>query len=230
MDLKVRKDDQGNVNIYAAYRKNDKLGIDIFTYSGNNFTNKNYEITISDLASNITLGSGKSVYFWQKSGNNLIFYSKDFNKLQTPPEEKFSLSLKEYYKIVAFTGDLLNNDKDISISFFASEADNFAVVTAGKTSSVIKANNQIPSLNVINKEQLFFGEMKFNGLKKLFVYHNNIIDRFDFLKEGRELITTGIADAENLNRYFIKNMNIKNYHIVFTQKNESPISVNNISQ
>ena len=152
MDLKVRKDKDGDIKIYVAYRKGDILGIDIFQYSDNGFVNVNYETTIKDLASNLTIGPGKTVYFWQKTGNILIFYLKDFNDVQNPPEEKFSLSLQAYYKIIVFTGDLLNNDKDISISFFTSAKDNFAVVTAGKSSALIKENDKLANLKVENKE------------------------------------------------------------------------------
>ena len=72
--------------------------------------------------------------------------------------------------------------------------------------------------------------MRYAGLKKLFVYHNSVIDKYNFLNKGKELVSTDIVKAMNLNRYFIKNMNLKNYHIVFTQKNLSPISVYKISQ
>ena len=72
--------------------------------------------------------------------------------------------------------------------------------------------------------------MRFNGLKKLFEHNKTIIDKFDFLNKGKSLISTEIVRALNMNRYFIKNMSFKNYHIVFTQKNESPISVYKISQ
>ena len=227
MDLKIIKDNDNKVNILAAYRNNDKLGIDIFKYSEQKYSNENYEITIRDLASNITFGSGRIVYFWQKIGDNLRLLKKDFDKPQSAPEEKFSLSLQTYFKVTAFTGDLLNKDKDVSISFLNSEEKNLAVISTDKYSSIIKEDEQGGALNVENKSQLFLGEMRFNGLKKLFVYYpeNKIIDRFDFLKEGKELITVKIASAENLNRYFIKNMNVKNYHLVYTQKNESPISI-----
>ncbi|MGA9294782.1 MAG: VCBS repeat-containing protein [Ignavibacteriaceae bacterium] len=230
MDLKIRKDPDGSFSIYTAYRKSDLLGIDIFKYSGGNFANENYEITVKDLASNLAIGTGKSVFFWKKTGDILTFYLKDFNNLQNLPEEKFSLSLKTYYKIIEFTGDLLNNEKDITVSFFNSANDDFAVVTSGKSSAVIKENEQLTDLKVENKDQLFFGEMRFAGLKKLFVHHNSIIDKFDFLNKGKELVSTDIAKVINMNRYFIKNMNLKNYHIVFTQRNASPISVYKINQ
>ena len=227
MDLKVVKDSDNKVNILAVYRNSVRLGIDVFKYYEQDYANENYEITIKDLASNITFGSGEAVYFWQKTGNNLRLLKKDFNKSQSAPEEKFSLSLQTYFKVTAFTGDLLNKDKDVSISFLNSEEKNLAVISTDKYSSLIKENEQTGSLNVENKTQLFLGEMRFNGLKKLFVYYpkDKIVDRFDFLKEGKEIIAVKIASAENLNRYFIKNMNVKNYHLVFTQRNESPISI-----
>ncbi|MEJ2617608.1 MAG: VCBS repeat-containing protein, partial [Ignavibacteriaceae bacterium] len=152
-DLKVRKDTDGNISIYDAYRRSDMLGIDIFKFSDGNFVNENYEVPIKDLASNITIGTGKSLYFWQKTGNTLIFYLKDFNDLQSLPEEKFSLSLQTYYKIIDFTGDLLNNEKDITISFFNSANDDFAIVTTGKSSNVIKENNKLKKLKIENKDQ-----------------------------------------------------------------------------
>ena len=231
MDFKIRKDDEGKINLLAAYRNNDKLGLDVFKYSGQNYANENYEITVKDLASNITLGAGASVNFWQKSGNVLKLFTKDFIKPQNQLE-KFSLSLQKYFKVTAFAGDLLNKDIDVLISFLTSGEDNFAVVTTDKFSSLINENSQAGIFNIENSAQLFFGEMRFNGLKKLFVYYpeKSAVYRFDFLKEGKEIITTEITKASNLNHYFIKNMNVKKYHIVFTQKNESAISINKINQ
>ena len=230
MDMKIRKDDEGNFSIYAAYRKGDVLGIDVFQYSAGNFINENFGITVKDLASNLTIGNGKSVYYWQKTADILTFYLKDFNNIQSLPEEKFSLSLQPYYKITDFTGDLLNDEQDITISFFNSSNEDFAVVSVGKFSNVIKENDKLTDLKIENKDQLFFGEMRFNGLKKLFIHHNAIIDRLDFLNRGKEIISTEIAKVKNLKSYFIKNMNLKNYHIVYTRKNDSPLSVYKISR
>ncbi len=232
MDLKAVKDEQGKVNIFTAYRNNDKLGIDIFRYSENNYSNEYYETKLKDLASNITLGLGKRVSFWQKAGNELLLFTKDFSRPQSPPEQKFSLSLQTYFKIVAFTGDLLNNDKDILISFLTSRDNSFAVITTDKTSSIIRKDTLTGTLNVTNKDQFFLGEMRINGLKKLFIYYpdSSAVHRLDFLKEGKEIISTKAAAADELNHYFIKNMNVKNYHIVYTRKNESQISINKISQ
>jgi hypothetical protein len=226
MDLKIRKDDEGGINILAAYRNKNKLGLDIFKFSDNNYINESKEITVKDLASNVTIGSGKTVCFWQKAENKLFFYVNYFDKLQNPLEEKFSLSLQDYYKIIVFTGDLLNKDKDVSLSIFSNAKDNFVVVSTEKFSKVIKEGIQTFSINVESGNQLFFGEMRFNGLKKLFIYRpeNSIISKLDFLKEGKEILLTEIAKAGNLNHYFIKNLNIKNYHLVYTQKNESQIS------
>jgi FG-GAP-like repeat len=231
LDLKLKKGPEGKINTYTVYRKDDILGLDIFHYSEHNYSNTNSEIKIKDIASNVMLGSNESIYFWQKLNDGLKFFSKDFSDNSSPIKERFSLSLKEYFKIISFTGDLLNKDKDASISFMASEKDTIAVVSKDRQSSIIKRSSQTGSFNLENKDQVYFGEMRFNGLKKLFIYYprKQRVDKIDFLNEGGKLISTKIAEVSNLNRYFIKNMNFNNYHIVFTKKNDSPISIKKIN-
>ena len=231
LDLKAKKDSDGKINVYSVYRKSEVLGLDIFQNQVNNYSNINPEIKVKDIASNVALGNGKFIYFWQKSKNNLKFFSKDFSENSSPIKERFSLPLNEYFKIISFTGDLLNKDKDASISFLTSEKDTFAVVSTDGKSSIIKKGSQTGSLNVESNDQIYSGEMRFNGLKKIFIYYpqKQRVDKIDFLNGGEKLISTKIADAFNLNRYFIKNMNFNNYHIVFTKKNDSPISIKKIN-
>jgi hypothetical protein len=234
-DLKVLKDNENKMILHAAYKINYKAGIDLFKYSDHYFSNENYYITVKDLFSNISLGSRNSIYFWQKEGRKLNFIFNEFNDVQNHLKEKISLSLQKYpaeNKAVVFTGDLLNKDKDISISFFSSRKDTFAVISSANKYSVLGKNNRSENLNVQNYRQLFFGQMRFNGLKKLFIYNpqKRKVDKIDFLNEGKDFISTKIADAVNLNSYFIKNMNFKNFHILFTKKNSSLISIKKLSQ
>ena len=105
------------------------------------------------------------------------------------------------------------------------------MVTASDTFiSTIKSEKLSDDFRITNKNQLFFGETKFNGLKKLCLYlpDKKEIKKIQFLSKGNSIVSTSLTDSVNVTSYFIKNMNTKNYHLVYTDPNENCITIKRI--
>jgi hypothetical protein len=146
--------------------------------------------------------------------------------------------------IFSFTGDLFNNDKDAVISFINTEKNYYTVVSNFKKTMVINPdefsyNSGVDSLKLsylsgkqagpesFRSRQVYFGDVRTNGLKKLYVYSpgDSSINRIDFINRGKNIAAPRIADAGNVLSYFIKNMSLRNYHLVYTSKSINCITI-----
>ena len=80
---------------------------------------------------------------------------------------------------------------------------------------------------IAGPKQLFFGETRYNGLKKLFVYSpgNNSVSRIDFINKGKDIVIPHLIDADNADYYFIKKMSSRNYHLVYTDTLNNCITI-----
>ncbi|MGE5846397.1 MAG: hypothetical protein ACM34O_06715, partial [Ignavibacteria bacterium] len=78
--------------------------------------------------------------------------------------------------------------------------------------------------------QIFFGEMTFNGSKNLFIYspEEKKLNKLNFIENSGRYILSSVADSVDINYYFIKNMSMRNYHLVYTDKKSGCISIRKI--
>lgn len=238
-DIKIKKAD-GIINIFACYKNGNKLGINIFEYMNKEYFLKNkFEFDAAGISPELILNKKNSVYFWRKEENKIALYEKIFEEKSKSIIQRFYISLKDTFQIVSTEDDLLNQDKNILVSFVkpgGPKAKTFAVLASEDFSFITQRNNS-DEINIFDRSQLFTGEMRFNGLKKLFIYNpvKKIVNRIDFFNGGKNYVAFKVADLSNLpdqsslNKYFIKNMNFKKYHLVFTRKNESFITVKTLS-
>ena len=227
-DLKIKRTGNSFDNIYVAYIKNGELGFSLMEYKDYRYTISNYpDIASNTLGPSLTLQNYPGIVYWQNNGNkaqmNRITISNGSNASQT----LYSFANSSLTSVYSFSGDLLNNEDDATVSFIETGKKNLTVVSNYKTTYLIK-NREFPFYNITDKDvQLFFGETKINGLKKIFVYlpSKKIIDRLDFINKGKDLLATKIADVDNIIDFFVKNMSFRNYHLVYTNKENDCITI-----
>ena len=147
--------------------------------------------------------------------------SKNYKKLYSVYDKNFKI-------VNTFLEDLFNKNKDVLLSFFKLGDQKNTIANTVDFSTSYK---NIKTANLFSGSggdaKYFYGEMKFNGLKKLFFYNpnNETIFKIDFINNGKNIVITKIADEINLESFFIKNMNSKNYHIVFINNLNHSISI-----
>ncbi len=227
LDLKVRRENNDDYKIIILYRNGESLNIGIFSYPNLKFSFANQAI---DNIKTIDASLGVNnilIDYWVEQKDKISLLKKDLSKVIEIPEEIFSLPKGDIKNITFFTGDLLNMDKDISISFIDEDKDDYAIISTDAFSTIVGKQGKNGEFRITSKNNLFFGETRFNGLKRLSVYlpGKNIVNRFEFIQKGRNIALTKLADTFGLADFFIKNMTSKNYHLVYSNVERSCITI-----
>ncbi len=228
-EIKIRRDEiSGLVNLYASYIKNGKLGLSIFRYDNFRYSQTNLDaIADNVLNANISIKKNPEILYWQRILGSLSLFDKSIELRRQPNLVRINFPVDYSYKIISLSGDLFNNDKNILISFLNSAEKSMVVVSSEKSTNILSNGSDTKKIKIDNLNQLFLGEARVNGLKKLFAYapNNNEIYRLDFLNKGRSFVISKIADVDDVGSYFIKNMTFKFTHLVYTNLTENCITI-----
>lgn len=230
-DLKLKRINNNEYTIYFLYLKKSSLSLGAFSYKDFKFsfseqlidTGKFYDASIG-------VQEEPVVFYWQETEQNVLLKEKHlFNKSELA-HDVTSVPLTDSLKINSYAGDLLNMDKNVFISFITSPRDDYTVVAYRDFSSLIKNDKSLSGFRITSKNNLFFGETRFNGLKKLCIYFpgQSEIDKLEFINKGKNLAFTQIANQAYIKNFFIKNMTSKNYHIVYSDNDKNCITIKRI--
>ncbi len=225
-DLKFKRTDQ-TFNLYTAYVKEGWLGAAIFENKDSRYYLNDYPNIISNLQSaNISINPQPSIYAWNNNKDSLLLSIIKIGDRNKSCEIISSLNSKAQINS-AFLEDLFYKNKNILLSFFKLDNQKKAMVSSKEVSNNYQ---NIKLANLFSEQGInkyFYGENRFGGLKKLFIYNSerNFINKIDFINGGKNMVITKIADKINLESFFIKNMNSKNYHLIYINNLNSCITI-----
>ncbi|HSP88767.1 MAG TPA: VCBS repeat-containing protein, partial [Ignavibacteriaceae bacterium] len=227
LDLKVNRINENEYKIFILYQVNEELSLGIFSYKDLKF---NFTSQVIDNIKVLDASLGLkpfSINYWGERKDKISLLKREPGKVTEIPEEKYSIPKDSINGITAFVGDLLNMDKDIIFSFINGNKIKYAVVSADTFSVVLGKNRKTGDFRITSKNNLFFGETRFNGLKKLSVYlpEKKSVNRFEFIQKGKKVSSTKLIDTSELGSFFIKNMTSKNYHLVYSNIEKSCITI-----
>ncbi|MGD1007328.1 MAG: VCBS repeat-containing protein [Ignavibacteriaceae bacterium] len=227
-DLKIQRTKNNFDNIYIAFKRKSMLGLCIMEYRDYRYAAANYFDLAPDVYSaGITLSNEPGLIYWKKEQSGATLNKVSVVNGSIASNKLFSFSEGTVSSIYSFTGDLFNNDKDASISFIQAGNKNYITITNYKSSYIINTW-EVPDVNMAdNARQLFLGETRYNGLKKLFIYspENNSVSRIDFINKGKDILIPRLTEADNIEYYFIKKMSSRHYHLVYTDKINNCITI-----
>jgi hypothetical protein len=248
-DLKIKYKNESDYDLYIIYSEGSKLNLGIFEYSDSRFTFSEKQIEpVNALEASVGILNDVSVFYWQSQkinksiGEDKPLIAADEISLKYISSTSFSeipislisVPVSNDYSITSFTGDILNIKKDIHISFITGSHYNFAVVAtdtfSGKGNYIIRDDEKDGTFRITSENQLFFGETRFNGLKRLCVYlpGQNSVNKLEFADRGKKIVHTLLIDASNVGSYFIKNMTKGNYHLVYSDIDKNCIIIKRI--
>ncbi len=227
-DLKVAKNEENEPRIYLTYYRDNITAAGYYEYKNFRYSFIMYQGEISGVEDiSIALNNTPEIYYWQQTDDGLILYKKVLSE-QINKSKKTTRIPSGYRAIVrSITGDFLNNDSEIYFSLIETGNEQYSVISNGN-STFIKTGKEIPiSTRIKEKKQLYFGEIKFGGLKKIAAYfpEEKALKKIDFTNNGRSYIATRVLEADDVNRFFIKNMNSKNYHFVYSNSTLGCITI-----
>lgn len=229
-DIKIKKSesDESRSMLLIAYTKANQLSLGKYEYHDFRYTLINYPSLASDVyTANISSTGEADLYYWQKDNDNYNLFRFNIINSNSASDKLFELPAKGIIPIGTFSGDLFNKSSSASISLFEDSNNYAAVVTSGINAQLISNNFMLRDFRITDRNQLFFGEMRFNGLNYLFVYlpEKKSVKKIAFIKDGKSVWTDDLVFADHLTSYFIKNLDSKKYHLVYTDQFEGCIKI-----
>jgi len=231
--VKIFSSKESGTKISAVYLKNGILGLSQFEFKDFRYITSDYPVIDKNVFSvSESANLVPEIFYWKKEDSLQVLYKASLLNSFKDPVKYFQFRMKDTTLINSFTGDMFNRDEHVSISFFETPHKNFAVLSSEKHPSIIVSKDLINHFRIKNKNQLFFGEMKFSRLKKLFIYvpDEGALHLIDFVKQGKEIVIWKINDSPGVQNYFIKNMNYKDYHFVYTDSKSNCIKIKQITK
>lgn len=231
LDVKISKNEMGYNQLNIAYTDNDGLGLSIIGFNGYRYTYTNYAGASPGVTGvSISAVQPPSLFYWKREDDSMTLYRTSFGEGGSNTKLLISVPVKDEASVRSFTGELLNNYKDATVSFISAGGITRAVFSNANHSALLK-NKNLPNIAETTGHPFFFGEVKPNGLKKLCFYNSSqgIIEKLDFTGKGRSLAVTELAGVNSASDYFIKNMNFKNYHLVYSNSTNNCITIRQIN-
>ena len=227
MRIRTEHNDDNQVKLYVVQLDNGKLNLSVFNSISVNSLNSTY--TISDNVINVSYGkeNSQTIYFWRNSIDSLILYRASFKNNFENPEIKYSIKIKKDYRILSIAGNYFSYNKDDYFGIIHSTDLNQILTLSGNNICTLARKETFEKLVDPDINQFYVTASNFKDLDKIFFYSgiNKSIERIDLINKGKNIIIKPIAEARFVGNYFIKNMNMRNYHLVYTNKNENCITI-----
>jgi hypothetical protein len=233
LDLKIKRKNDDEYKIYILYSNNGFLDFGVFNFRNNSFSFSKQVIERGNpYDASLGLEGSLNINYWAEKNREVKLFNGSLTAITVIPKEKFSFEKNDSINIVSFTGDLLNKEEDVSFNFINVSEKDYAVISADAFISVINKKERSGEFRITSKNNLFFGETRFNGLKKLCVYlpEEQTVNRLEFIQRGKNVVSTKLAGTLQLTSFFIKNMTSKNYHLVYTDNNNNCITIKRLKE
>jgi hypothetical protein len=220
-ELKIKPVKGKPAVIYAAYVNQGRAGANIFEFYDFRYIRADYNsfaLDVEDISPYIT-EKEDGFFTWQKRSSLNLFY----HNIRNLSEFSRVGDIKNENQIITYTADIMNSDIPAQIAY-----DGKDMYIASKSGINKLAADRIP--DVTDKHQFWCGEIKAGGLKRLFVYipERKSLDRITLFNRGKNLILSELISGINVNRYFVKNMGVTDYHIVYSDPVENCITIKRI--
>jgi hypothetical protein len=227
MRIRTEHGDDNYVKLHVVQLDNGDLSLSEFSSISVNYLNNTY--TIADNVVNVSCGkeNSQSLYYWRNNIDSLVLYCASFNNNFENPEIKYSIRIKKDYRILSLTGNYFSFNKDAYFGIIHSQDFNQVLTLSGNTIFLVDRKETLEKLGVSGINQFYVAAYNFKDMDKVFFYSgiDKRIERIDFINKGKNINIIPIADVLYAGEYFIKNMNMRNYHLVYTNKNENCITI-----
>ena len=222
-DIKYKESTE---RLYVAFTKDKNLGVTVFTNERGQFA----DYTISGIRKDVS-DAALSVYenpevFYAAGTDTLIIGERILEGNQVNSE--FQTNLGYSYNINLIAGNFISKVNPALFGFLSEHDKNDLIFFLSPDAfTVIGRNDQTANLRIKDKNQLFFGELRFNSPGRVCYFNqeqHNI--KYLELKDGNKIISRNLL-LENINArsFFIKNMNTREFHVVYIDNNKNCITI-----
>jgi hypothetical protein len=219
--------ENGEFKLFAVQLYKRILSVTVFNNIDAGYLNTNFKIADNVINAATSSEDYSNLYFWQNYGDSFILSRTSFSNNFEYPEILHSVRTGSVNYLLSFAGDLITNYKDACFSIIKSPVSFIAVTLSGNSVSTAAKTDIFDGLQFNNIKQFYVGATNFKGADKIFF--NNLADgkivKIDLVNRGRSVTFSPVADAPFAGDYFIKNLNMRNYHLVYINKKENCITI-----
>ena len=224
----IRAEHNGNseVKLYVVQLEKKKLSATVFNNISINYLNSNFFISDNVVDASSGEGSNSDLYFWQNKKDSLTLYSSSYTNNFQYPEFRYSVRQTGMRGILSFTGDFISSKNEAYYGIIKSNEPYTTVLLSRNMN--LSANHIDPAAGLPDNNELYYtGAMNFKGTDKIFFNSpdEGLIKRIDIINRGRNFSISTVTDAQFAVDYFIKNLNLRNYHLVYIDSRENCITI-----
>jgi hypothetical protein len=226
-NVKAEHNEENEVKFFVVQLENSNLNLTVFNSITKDYLNTNYTVAKNVINVSYEKENLDYLYFWQNNHDSLILYRASFNNNFENPEIKYTGLIKEVIMLHSFAGNFIINNKDADISYFHAAYSNQVIISAGSFINMISKKEINEELEGTPSNQYYVGALNFKGLDKLFFNStaDNKIKMIDLVNKGRNVVISPVADVKFAGDYFIKNLNMRSFHLVYINTKENCITV-----
>jgi hypothetical protein len=227
-DLKIKRNNGDFASIYAVFINNGSLGLSIIEYHNYRYTYTNYQnLAYYVKSANISLAKDISLVYLQVKDDIISLNKAIFQSENISSQKKISIHVSNLLSTAMLTSDFLNRDEDETLCLIKADSNSSIIFSANRFTNIFKAKKLNEDFSANKADDFYFGEIRSKGLKKLFFYSaiNKGINKVEFIRGGREIVVSKIADADNLQSYFIRNMSYRKIQVVYIDKKNNCITI-----
>lgn len=223
----VKSDD---AKLFVSSLVNDKLSTEIFEKDESWKLLTDYNISEKVISADFSALKGLKLFFWKIDEDSIKLFKKTFLPEEKKAELVLKLKLKEITEFFTISDDFLNFERESLISFVESNQKQYILVSRDKFVNVFAVKELNKYLQINNTEQLFAGEIRPNGTKKLIAnnYNDQTLYKLNILKNGNKIAFSKMLDKIDAKKYFVKNMTMNKYHLVYLNQAKGCISIRQI--
>ncbi len=225
-EIKDIKIEESTGKIYSAFTKDKNLGVTVFTDNQSGYTSN----TLSGIRSNVSDAAlavnHKPRVYYSTFDDTIMIGERVVEPNQKNTE--FKTNFTRDYKILLTAGNFLGEDNPGLYGFLSSENKSSMIfLAAGEVYIVSGKQSELSGLRIKDKNQLFFGELRFNGPGRVCYYNpaNSTVKYLEPADGNGKLLRNLLMENVNSRSFFVKNMNTRKFHIVYINNTENCITI-----
>jgi len=216
--------------VFVSSLVNNRLTLEIFEKEESWKLLTDYNISEKAISADLSTLRGVKLFFWNQIGDSIKLFKKTFLPEEMKAEFLLNIKMKNISNFLTVVDDFHNLDKESIISFVESDEKPYILVSHDGSVNSFDVEEVKKNLIVRDLNQLFVSEIKPNGTRRLIVnnYNSQNIYRLNILRKGKKIVFSKIIDKINTEKFFVRNMTVNNYHLVYLNQTKECISIRQI--
>ena len=233
LDVSFQRIDSSFVNIYVLYNKNKKMYLGKFENRDVSITFREYPFIDRNVSSaKLYILNEPVVYYWKSEADKLEFNSGHIKSGPNELATHLTVPVTKETSINMYGADKFDNEYPFLVSIVQSESENYLAVVSDDKISVSKQFNNLEENKKTEFGNGFFGETSIKGIINFTVnsLNDGYINKLIYQQNENSYSLSKMFAAKSVSDYFIARLDKKNYFLIYSNKEESCISIRSLKK